>query len=134
MSVTAYSVLHRFPQFLPKALSRAGLEPAPLGAKDRPSELPFILIATLVTLFVSLRLRRLHPGVGSPDQHIIESKKKRFYLDLGGLESSVESRSVVPVSLEGIGVTLTPNQPNSYFMQEPRILLNWIRSFNFEKL
>jgi hypothetical protein len=30
-----------------KALSRAGLEPAPLGAKDIPSELPFILIMTL---------------------------------------------------------------------------------------
>lgn len=30
-----------------KALSRAGLEPVPLGAKDIPSELPFILIMTL---------------------------------------------------------------------------------------
>ena len=30
-----------------KALSRTGLEPVPLGAKDIPSELPFILIMTL---------------------------------------------------------------------------------------
>lgn len=29
-----------------KALSRAGLEPAPLGSKGISSELPFILIAT----------------------------------------------------------------------------------------
>lgn len=30
-----------------KAFSRAGVEPAPLGSKYRPSELPFILIVTL---------------------------------------------------------------------------------------
>jgi len=35
-----------------KALSRAGLEPAPLGNEDNPSELPFLLIVTLFTRFV----------------------------------------------------------------------------------
>lgn len=31
-----------------KVFSQAGFEPAPLGAKDRPSELPFVLIVTFV--------------------------------------------------------------------------------------
>lgn len=35
-----------------KALSRAGVEPAPLVNEYNPSELPFILIVTLFTRFV----------------------------------------------------------------------------------
>jgi len=37
----------RLPFYMTKmTLSRAGLEPAPMGSKERPSELPFIQIAT----------------------------------------------------------------------------------------
>lgn len=51
-----------------KALSRAGLEPAPLGEKDIPSELPFILIMTKksseeTSFFFQMPFGTRHSGV-----------------------------------------------------------------------
>lgn len=65
-SVLRFYASARLSIVMTKALSRAGLEPAPLGSKEKdiPSELPCILIVTLVTRFVIQRKRpRLHPGL-----------------------------------------------------------------------